>query len=259
MIILPIIYDLKMKQRNELKILLLQIRQHELVRREELNSFSKYSNVSKKQIDILNVFDTPNFEPNVVNNYDAVFVGGASECPVTDEDNYPFIRDCKNLLLHCIDINKPVFASCYGFQLVVLALGGNIIHVEKDFEMGSLPIKITPEAKTDPVFHSTPDNFLAISVHQDKATKLPNNCTLLAYTNECLHAFRVNNKPFWCTQFHPEVDKDILIERLTAFKDKYTDNDAHLHDIISSVNDTPESNVLLHKFIDYVISPDELI
>lgn len=242
-----------MQARNQLKILLLQIRKHHLVRKEELVSFAKYSNISEKQITILNVFDTSYFDPDIVDNYDAVFVGGASECPVTDETNFPFITHCKELLLYCLEINKPVFASCYGFQLVVLALGGEIIHVEKDFEMGSIPIKITPDAQNDPIFNNTPDNFLAISVHQDKAIATPVGCTLLAYTNECIHAFRVDKKPFWCTQFHPEVDKQILIERLTHFKDKYTSSDEHLQEIINNTKETPESNILISKFIDYVI------
>jgi len=173
---------------------------------------------------------------------------------VTDEQNFPFIKNCKDLLLYCIKINKPVFASCYGFQLVVLALGGEIINVEKDFEMGTLPIKLTKAAKDDPVFHTTPNNFLAVSVHQDKAIKTPDDCTTLAYTDECIHAFRVNNKPFWCFQFHPEVDKPTLIERLTAFKDRYTTDDGHLQEIFDNIEDTPESNILIKKFIDYVVS-----
>lgn len=242
-----------MKSRNQLKVLLLQIRQHELVRREEKYSFSTFSNIENEQLTILNVFDTPEFEPNVVDEYDAVFVGGASECPVTDEENWPFIKHCKNLLLYCVDTNKPVFASCYGFQLVVLALGGEIIHVPVNFEMGSIPIKLTNAAKDDPIFHTTPNNFLGISVHKDKTIQTPTGCTTLAYTDECIHAFKVNNKPFWCTQFHPEVDKEILVERLTAFKDKYTDSDEQLNEIICSVRETPESNILLKKFIDYVI------
>ena len=245
-----------MKKRNELKFLLLQIRDNPLVRKEELSSFIKYSELNEEQIDILNVFDTPSFSPDVVDNYDAVFVGGASECPVTDEKNFPFIKYAKELLIYCIQINKPVFASCYGFQLVVLALDGEIIHVEKDFEMGSIPIKLTDDAKYDYLFNSTSDNFLAISVHQDKAIKTPDNCTTLAYTKDCIHAFRVNDKPFWCFQFHPEVDKAILVERLTHYKDKYTDSDDHLQEVIDGVSDTPESNFLLKKFVDYLISGD---
>ena len=51
-------------QRNDLKILLLQIRDDAKVRREELESFAKYSQLNIDQISVLNVFDTPNFAPH---------------------------------------------------------------------------------------------------------------------------------------------------------------------------------------------------
>lgn len=243
-----------MNDHKSLRILLLQIRDNPLVRKEELTSFAKHGNLDVDQIAILNVFDTPDFKPNIVDTYDAIFVGGASECPVTDEDNFPFIKNCKELLLYCIKIAKPVFASCYGFQLAVLALGGNIIHVHKNFEMGTLPIKLTAAVKDDPLFNKTPNNFLAVSVHQDKAVTTPDNCVLLAYTEDCIHAFRVNDKPFWCFQFHPEVDRATLVERLTHFKLKYTRDDTHFKRIIDTAQETPESNMLLEKFINYIIS-----
>ena len=48
-------------QRQDLKILLLQIRDDTNVRKEELESFAKYSQLDVSQIDVLNVFDTPKF------------------------------------------------------------------------------------------------------------------------------------------------------------------------------------------------------
>ena len=44
-------------QRKDLKILLLQIRDDANVRKEELESFAKYSELDVAQIDVLNVFD----------------------------------------------------------------------------------------------------------------------------------------------------------------------------------------------------------
>ena len=46
-------------QREQLKILLLQIRDDHKVRTEELESFARYSQLDVSQIDVLNVFDTP--------------------------------------------------------------------------------------------------------------------------------------------------------------------------------------------------------
>ena len=44
-------------QREQLKVLLLQIRDDHKVRAEELESFARYSQLNVSQIDVLNVFD----------------------------------------------------------------------------------------------------------------------------------------------------------------------------------------------------------
>ena len=45
----------------------------------------------------------------------------------------------------------------------------------------------------------------------------------------------------------------MLVKRLTIFKDKYTDGDDHLQQVLDSAVETPESNALLRKFVDRVL------
>ena len=80
-------------QRKDIKILLLQIRNDKKVRREELESFAKYSQLEINQFDVLNVFDTPHFKSDVLNGYDALYVGGASEANVLEPKKYEFVND----------------------------------------------------------------------------------------------------------------------------------------------------------------------
>jgi GMP synthase (glutamine-hydrolysing) len=239
--------------RNDLKILLLQIRNQQRVREEELESFVAYSGLAPDQIDVLNVFDTPHFGTDVVQGYDALFVGGASEASVLEPETYPFVESGKRLLCHCLDIELPVFASCFGFQLAVIALGGNIIRDKDNFEIGTVPINLTPAAATDPLLRDTPDGFPAVSVHKERAPQLPDCCELLAYTDACTHVLKVKEKPFWAFQFHPELDRATLVERLTIFKEQYTDGDGHLDKVLAAAIETPDSNALVGKFVERVL------
>ncbi|EAR61373.1 type 1 glutamine amidotransferase [Neptuniibacter caesariensis] len=245
------------KNREQLRVLLLQIRDGGQVREEELNSFAEYCGLQLNQIDVLNVFDTPTFSDRDADEYDALLVGGASEANVLLPEEFPFVTDCQRLLARCAETNKPVFASCFGFQLAVLALGGEIKHRETDFEMGTVPISLEYSVWQDPIFRDTPDGFFAVSVHKQYADKLPENCVSLAYTEQCIHAFRVKDKPFWAFQFHPEVDKRILVERLTFYKDKYTDGDDHLDNVLANAQETPQSNALMGKFVDRILVDQE--
>jgi len=243
----------KAARASTLRILLMQIRDSDQVKKEEFASFVAYSGLTESQFTVLNVFDTPHFTGDVMHGHDCLFVGGASEASVMEPDKYPFVASSIALLQYCLSRDIPVFASCFGFQLAVLALGGRIVRDKKDYEMGTPKIQLTSAAKQDVLFRDTPHEFAAVSVHQERAPELPATCELLAETAACPHAFKVREKRFWAFQFHPEVDRRTLVERLTYYKDKYTDDDGHLQAVLENALETPESNGLVRKFVERVL------
>ena len=76
---------------HELSVLLVQIRDHGSVRDEEVESFIRHGDLEDSQLHVLNVFDTPSFLPSIVDPYDVVLVGGASEASVLDPETYRFV------------------------------------------------------------------------------------------------------------------------------------------------------------------------
>lgn len=247
------------KKQEDLKLLLFQIRDDTRVQQEEYESFLRYSELKPSQLDILNVFSRPSFTPDVLDPYDAMFIGGASEASVMEPDRYPFIEEAKQLVLYAVDQGIPVFASCFGFQLTVIALGGTLVRDEEGFEMGTPKIYITEAGRRDPLFRDTPNTFRAVSVHQERTPVAPPGVELLAYSDACPHAFKVDGSPFWAFQFHPEVDRSVLIQRLRVYQQKYTENAAHFNAVIEASSETPVANALVKKFIQrIVISRGEL-
>ena len=93
-----------LKKISNLNILLLQIRHEKHVQQEEFESFVRYSGLKSSQIDILNVYDNPSFDLNIVDGYDALFVGGTSNANVLLPDKYPFIPLCQ-------DFFSPLYAG----------------------------------------------------------------------------------------------------------------------------------------------------
>lgn len=237
-----------------MQVLLLQVRRDPRVMREEYGSFVRHSGIRPRELHVLNAFEKPSFGAEVLNGYDGLWVGGASEASVLEPDRYAFVPSCVDLLRHCLERDLPVFASCFGFQLAVLALGGEIIRDVTDFEMGSIPISLRPAAADDMLFRDVQDGFRAISVHRERAIHCPSGAIELAFTDQCCHAFRVRGRRFWACQFHPEVDRATLVERLTIYKHAYTEGDEHLNEVINNVVETPESNGLLRSFVARVLS-----
>ena len=254
-----VINSATVKTRSQLKILLLQIRDDEITCKEELNEFIRFSGLQDDQFDVLNVFATPAFEPTCMEGYDALFVGGSSDASVTQPDKYPFVQDSKRLLLYCLDHSIPVFASCFGFQVAVEALGGQVIVDRENMEMGTYPLQLTEAAASDPLFHDIPNDFWAVSGHKERAVTLPENSILLASSERCpYHAFKIKGKPFYGFQFHPEVDPPDLTARITRYQSRYLENADHLVEILKDLKDTAIANQLIGKFVDRILLPNHL-
>ena len=53
------------------------------------------------------------------------------------------------------------------------------------------------------------------------------------------------------------MDKRVLVERLTFYKERYTDGDGHLDQVLSAAQETPESNALMGKFVQRILVDEE--
>jgi GMP synthase (glutamine-hydrolysing) len=243
------------KQCSQLKILLLQIRDDEITCLEELNEFVRFSGLERHQFTALNTFATPQFDPpTCMEGYDALFVGGSSDASVTQPERYPFVEDSKRLVLHCLKEDIPVFASCFGFQVAVEALGGRVVLDQENMEMGTYRLTLTEAATTDRLFHDVPREFWAVSGHKERAVSLPQEAILLAFSERCpYHAFKIANKPFYGFQFHPEVDPADLTSRITRYQARYLDSADRLTESLQDLQDTAIANQLIKKFVDRIL------
>lgn len=240
-----------MKKRQDMKFVLLQYRKNVDVKKEELESFRKFSKLKKGQIQVINLFDRPVFPLEKLKNYDGVFFGGTSETSVFKKDQK--LETSINAIHFLIKHKIPTFASCFGFQLAVVAFGGEVLHQQENFEMGTYPIyHVTPSTK-DPLISCIDDPFYGVSVHKQKVVNLPKPFIGLARTKECWHVIKVKDAPFWGFQFHPEVDHKILSERLTKYAHLYTRDKDHLNEILSVIHPTDDANSLCKLFVDKLI------
>ena len=103
------------------------------------------------------------------------------------------------------------------------------------------------------MFEGIDKEFFAVSVHRQYSSDVPICLEVLAYTDQCIHSFKHKEAPLWAFQFHPEVDRETLVKRLTIFSEKYTENKAHLKKVLDSAAETPESNYLVQNFVNNVL------
>ncbi len=149
---------------------------------------------------------------------------------------------------------KPTFASCWGFQAMARAMGGRCINDLPNAEVGTIELALTDAGRDDPIFGKLPPKFTAQAGHEDHVVELPPDAVLLASSARVPEqAFRFAGRPIYCTQFHPELDRNAMLERVIAYPD-YVARIARkpFDDFVHSVEETPEANSLLRRFVETI-------
>jgi GMP synthase (glutamine-hydrolysing) len=240
------------KERSHLRVLLVQIREDLETRQEEYSQFVARSGLSAEQIHPFDLFKTPQFDEKILDGYDALFIGGSSDASVTQPERYPFVKPLSDLLIFCRKQQFPVFASCFGFQVAVVAFGGQVIVDRERQELGTFEIELSEDARKDVLLGDLPERIWAVVGHQERAIQLPFGTTILASTPLCeYHAFRFTGSPFYAFQFHPEMAHTDLMVRLRRYKEKYIDDHEALANIEEQLQATPEANSLIRKFLTH--------
>ena len=236
------------------KYVLIQARNEaDITKPEEHSSFAKRLGVS---VDSVVQFDIFSQEMNVQNiqQYDGILVGGSGEYSVLD--NHPIIKRFNNFVGELSTIGKPMFASCFGFQALALALGGTIIKDPDNAEVGSFDLITTKDAEQDILFGKLPSHFIAQLGHQDQASILPSCAVNMASSEKTPHqAFRLKDSDVFATQFHPELtneDNRLRFQRYMHIYGKLF-GEVKAQQILDSHKPSPESNNLLRDFHTLVV------
>jgi GMP synthase (glutamine-hydrolysing) len=131
------------------------------------------------------------------------------------------------------------------------AMGGTCINDLPNAEVGTIELQLTDAGRADPIFGTLPATFNAQAGHEDHVIKLPDDAVLLASTARVPEqAFHFAGRPIYCTQFHPELDRTAMLERVVAYPE-YIARIARIpfDDFVKNLRESPEVNFLLRRFV----------
>jgi GMP synthase (glutamine-hydrolysing) len=153
-------------------------------------------------------------------------------------------------------VAKPTFASCWGFQAMARALGGSCVNDLSNAEVGTIKLTLTDAGRADLLFGGLPPIIDAQAGHEDRVDRLPPDAVLLASSPRVAEqAFRFEGRPIYCTQFHPELDRAAMLERLVAYPE-YVARIARVpyDDFVQNLRESTEANSLLRRFVTLFVT-----
>ena len=237
-------------------ILLLQAREaDDPIRDEERRAFASKARLDPDAFVCHDLLDRP---PTLIEirQHQALMIGGSGDYYVSNAD-LPRFDMLMDVLREVANVGHPTFASCFGFQLMVQALGGEIVHDPATIEVGTYTMSLTEDGKNDELLGTLPQSFAAQMGRKDRATRLPSGTLHLASSERCpFQAMRVPNKPVWATQFHPEMNRTENRARFIRYLDGYAphmEGRADDEAILERFKESPDTERLISQFLEIVL------
>jgi len=142
-----------------------------------------------------------------LSDYDGMIITGSS---LHAYDAEPAVTRQIALVAEAGAAGLPVFGSCWGLQIAVMAAGGRVVPSPQGREVGvARKICVNAAGARHPMFAAKPPVFDALCIHYDEVAELPAGATLLA-SNAHSHVqaavFAVGKAEVWAVQYHPEFD-----------------------------------------------------
>jgi GMP synthase-like glutamine amidotransferase len=141
--------------------------------------------------------------PETLADHSALIAMGG-DMNVHQDDEYPFLRDERRLVEHCLGEQLPVLGICLGAQLLAAATGARVYQRQYP-EIGWVEVETYAH---DPLLIGIDSPFMTLQWH-DYSFTLPPGSVRVAARYDGEQVFRVGPRA-WGVQFHPEVDAELV-------------------------------------------------
>lgn len=171
-------------------------------------------------LDVVNAADEDWAIPSgrALADYDGMVITGSS---LHAYDHDFAVTNQIQLVRQAGQIGLPMFGSCWGLQISVMAAGGLVEFNPKGREVGiARKILLNEAGASHPMFHGKPRVFDAPCIHYDEVTELPKGATLLAsnaHSRVQAAIIPVGHSRVWAVQYHPEFDIQQLGQLYTLY------------------------------------------
>lgn len=191
-----------------------------------------------------------------LDDFSGVVVGGSPFCTSDpEEEKSPVQRrvegELSGLLDRVLARDVPFLGACYGIGTLGVHTGGVVDRTYGE-AIGTVPVTLTDAGREDPVLGGLPEVFDAFVGHKEALRVPPPDAVVLAGSPTCpVQAFRIGRHQY-ATQFHPELDVDGIVERVTVYRDEGYFPPAEYEDVVARLrrSDAAHPPLVLRRFVE---------
>ena len=136
-----------------------------------------------------------------------VVMGGPMN--IYEEEIYPWLAAEKAFIRDAIASGKVIIGLCLGGQLLADVIGGKVTKNPYQ-EIGWLPVRLSEEARSSPLFSFFPQQPIVFQWHGDTFSILPEDAKCIAESDACQHQAFMYRKRVFGFQYHLENTLSII-------------------------------------------------
>lgn len=237
---------------NDGRFLLVATRDSADAAHAEYLDFLESSGLSESQLSHCRITSASDVLPDL-GGFDGIFVGG-SPFNITDWEHCEVQKHAHRLMFEVLNSATPSFFTCFGASFTAFSLGGLVDRVHGEVA-GTSKVQLTEAAAADPIASRLSSKFLALTGHKESVAKLPDDAVLLATGPTCpvqMYRVRSNN---WVTQFHPEMNAEGLLRRMSFYVNDGYFAESEFEEIARTVRraDLSVSESIVPAFVEYCL------
>jgi GMP synthase (glutamine-hydrolysing) len=127
-----------------------------------------------------------------------------------DDRDHPWLLEVKELAREAVASDVPALGICLGYQLLAVAMGGEVVRNPAGQQLGLLPLGWRDDVDDDPLFSRIGRPHRGVFWNDDIVRELPPGAVTLAGTPDGIVQAVRFAPSVWGVQLHPEVDDRIL-------------------------------------------------
>ena len=174
--------------------------------------------------------------------------------PMSANDSDGWIAEEVAFIRSALLAGKPVIGVCLGSQFMAKSLGATV-RPGKALEIGMTPVRLTTEAKQDPVFGTAPESFEVFEWHGE-VFDLPKDSVPLAGSDIApLQAFRYAARAYGLL-FHLEMEENGIESLCRECAPDLTKTRLAAHHVkAAALPHLPQLHQIADRLIGHLLSP----